>query len=46
MLELFVLPLQIFAALMAAGFVKGYLQKRKWKVLEQEWESQDWDSEF
>jgi hypothetical protein len=46
MLELLVLPLQILAALTVAGIVKGYLQRRKWKVLEQEWESQDWDSEF
>ena len=43
MLELFVLPLQIFVALMAVELVKNSLQKKKWETLEEDWKSHDWD---
>ena len=38
MLELLVLPLQIFVALIAVNLVKEYFQRKRWKRMKEDWE--------
>ena len=38
MLELFVLPLQILAALTLVEIWKEYRQRKRWKQVEEDWE--------